>query len=211
MNAPSKNILRFEYLFLYVVLPISFCFHFAIGIKIGIGLVCFLYLMVKLIQNKVVFFKGAFTLVSKKSIYGMLVNLTVLIIVTIAYLYNSNPEALFNVISTKPKMWLTFIGVYSFLSVIPQEIIYRTFYFHRYESLFPSRTLLLFSNAAVFSLGHIFFNNLLVSAITFVGGIVFALSYQKTKSLLWVSIEHAIYGGWLYTVGFGEILGFPTP
>ncbi|WP_193316028.1 CPBP family intramembrane glutamic endopeptidase [Flavicella marina] len=108
-------------------------------------------------------------------------------------------------------MWITFIGVYTFLSVIPQELIYRSFYFNRYQKLINNKHLLLFMNAIVFSLGHIFFMSPLVLGITFVGGWVFAYTYTNTKSLLLVSIEHAIYGCWLYTVGFGELLGFPVP
>ena len=132
-------------------------------------------------------------------------------IVAAAALILTNPDALFNVIKVKPTMWISFICIYSFLSVIPQEIIYRSFYFERYKKIFPNKTLFIFSNALVFSLGHIFFNNLLVSVITFIGGLIFAYTYKKTKSMLLVSIEHAIYGCWLYTVGFGEILGFPSP
>jgi membrane protease YdiL (CAAX protease family) len=49
-----------------------------------------------------------------------------------------------------------------------------------------------------------------VLAFTFIGGILFAYTYQKTKSTLLVSIEHAIYGCWLFTVGMGTMLGFPS-
>jgi membrane protease YdiL (CAAX protease family) len=62
----------------------------------------------------------------------------------------------------------------------------------------------------VFSLGHIFFKNALVMVLTFLGGILFALTFNKTKSTLLVSIEHAIYGSWLFTVGMGSMLGFPS-
>ena len=65
-------------------------------------------------------------------------------------------------------------------------------------------------NAALFSLAHIFFKNTLVMILTFIGGILFALTFKKTKSTLLVSIEHAIYGSWLFTVGMGEMLGFPN-
>jgi membrane protease YdiL (CAAX protease family) len=64
-------------------------------------------------------------------------------------------------------------------------------------------------NAALFSLAHVFFKNALVMLLTFTGGILFALTFRKTKSTLLVSIEHSIYGCWLFTVGMGEILGFP--
>lgn len=46
--------------------------------------------------------------------------------------------------------------------------------------------------------------------LTFIGGLLFALTFKKTKSTLLVSIEHAIYGSWLFTVGMGEMLGFPS-
>ena len=100
--------------------------------------------------------------------------------------------------------------IYSFFSVYPQELIYRTFYFQRYKSLFKSKVLLIFLNAVVFCLAHIFFQNTFVLILTFLGGLLFALTYQKTKSTLLVSIEHAIYGCWLFTVGMGNMLGFPS-
>ena len=46
--------------------------------------------------------------------------------------------------------------------------------------------------------------------LTFLGGLIFAITYYKTKSTLLVSIEHAIYGCWLFTVGMGDMLGFPS-
>jgi hypothetical protein len=55
-----------------------------------------------------------------------------------------------------------------------------------------------------------FFKNTLVLFLTFLGGVLFALTYNKTRSTLLVSIEHAIYGSWLFTVGMGNMLGFPS-
>ena len=52
-------------------------------------------------------------------------------------------------------------------SVYPQELIYRTFYFHRYSSLFRNKTLFIFLNAILFSLAHLFFRNALVLILTF--------------------------------------------
>jgi CAAX protease family protein len=64
-------------------------------------------------------------------------------------------------------------------------------------------------NAALFSIAHIFFRNIYVIILTFSVGILFALSYIKTRSLFLVSIDHAIYGFWISTLGVGEILAFP--
>jgi membrane protease YdiL (CAAX protease family) len=62
----------------------------------------------------------------------------------------------------------------------------------------------------LFSWAHIFFKNSLVMILTFLGGILFAITFKKTQSTLLVSIEHAVYGCWLFTVGMGSMLGFPT-
>jgi membrane protease YdiL (CAAX protease family) len=68
---------------------------------------------------------------------------------------------------------------------------------------------LVFINGVLFSLAHLFFRNTLVSVLTFLGGLLFALTFLKYKSTLLVSIEHALYGNWLFTVGMGQMLAFP--
>jgi membrane protease YdiL (CAAX protease family) len=119
-------------------------------------------------------------------------------------------ENLFYVVMHKPILWVSILFIYSIFSVYPQELIFRTFYFQRYKSLFKSKALLIFINAIVFSLAHLFFRNTLVLVLTFLGGLLFAFTFYKSKSTLFVTIEHAIYGCWLYTVGMGSMLGFPS-
>jgi len=46
------------------------------------------------------------------------------------------PDELFKVPTTKPSLWIGISFVYVFLSVIPQEYIYRVFFFSRYQGLF---------------------------------------------------------------------------
>ena len=110
----------------------------------------------------------------------------------------------------KPILWILILFFYSLFSVYPQELLYRTFFFDRYKNLFKNELLFIIINAFLFSLAHLFFKNGLVLIITFIGGIIFAFTYKKTQSTVLVSIEHAIYGCWLFTVGMGEILGFPS-
>lgn len=64
-------------------------------------------------------------------------------------------------------------------------------------------------NAIIFSLAHLFFKNGLVLLVTFIGGVIFSLTYLKFKSTALVTIEHALYGNWLFTVGMGQMLDFP--
>ena len=135
--------------------------------------------------------------------------LTIVCITTI-FVWFTNNETLYNVLLIKPKLWLFILFVYSVFSVYPQELIYRAFYFKRYHEFFKNKSLFIFINAIVFSLGHIFFRNSLVLILTFLGGLLFAFTFNKTKSTLLVSIEHAVYGCWLFTVGMGDMLGFPA-
>ncbi|MDP0492650.1 MAG: CPBP family intramembrane metalloprotease [Verrucomicrobiota bacterium JB023] len=122
-----------------------------------------------------------------------------------------DPEKMFLVPRLDAGMWVTMILVYSFLSVYPQEFLYRLFFFARYQCLFRSVPLLITANAVVFSLAHLMFWNALVMGMTLVGGFLFAFTYQRTKSLLLVSLEHALYGSWIFTLGMGEMLAFPMP
>jgi len=94
--------------------------------------------------------------------------------------------------------------------VYPQELLYRTFFFQRYENLFKNEKIFIFINALLFSLAHLFFKNTLVLLLTFIGGVLFAITFKNSKSTVLVSIEHSIYGCWLFTVGMGNMLGFPS-
>ena len=75
------------------------------------------------------------------------------------------PEKLFFVIRENPLMWLGISIFYTVVSVYPQELIYRHFFYWRYSHLLsPSYFLIL--NAVLFSLAHTMFMNNLVFALT---------------------------------------------
>jgi membrane protease YdiL (CAAX protease family) len=116
------------------------------------------------------------------------------------------PEALFSLMSRNPKAWMFVMIAYPLVSVIPQELVYRVFFFDRYQPLFGSGIGMVFASAVVFSYGHIAFRNWPAVALTFFGGLLFARTYQRTSSLMFVAIEHALYGCALFTLGFGEFL-----
>ncbi len=118
-------------------------------------------------------------------------------------------EDLFRVVLNQPLLWLGISLFYVLFSVIPQEVIYRHFFFARYQALVTNRAAFVLLNASLFSLAHLMFENLLVLALTFVGGILFALTYQRKRSLILVCLEHSLYGLWLYTLGLGQMLAFP--
>ncbi|MEN7550983.1 CPBP family intramembrane glutamic endopeptidase [Rapidithrix thailandica] len=119
------------------------------------------------------------------------------------------PSSLFDFPAHNPNMWLLTILLYPLWSVFPQEVIYRAFFFHRYKELFQKPWALLLMNALLFSFSHIIFNNLLCLVMTFFGSIIFAWTYLKSKSVLAVSIEHALYGNYIFTVGLGKYFFLP--
>jgi len=104
---------------------------------------------------------------------------------------------------TAPVLWAAIMILYPLLSVYPQEIIYRAFFFHRYKRIFNSERISLFASAAAFGFAHIIFSNYIAVTLSAVGGILFGQNYRKNKSLALVSIEHALYGCWIFTIGLG--------
>lgn len=198
-----------ELFFLFILLPISFLFKYPAPIKAGLTLTGFIYIIVHLIKSKSLKLRLPTKAYWKPFWKETIIKLSVIITITSLYVFWIAPDKLFSVLIQKPRLWVIILFIYSFLSVWPQEIIYRTFFYSRYEYLIKSKWLFLFINAILFSLAHIFLKSSLVLLLTFLGGVLFAFTYQKTKSTMLVSIEHAIYGNWLFTVGMGEMLAFP--
>ena len=199
-----------EFFLLFVLIPISMALSFLIWIKLAIGLLGFgyvIFVLLKIDKNKFSISKNINWNVFWKQ---TLIKLIGIIIITTLFVWFTNREELFNVLLYKPKLWIFILFIYSLFSVYPQEIIYRTFFFQRYSIIFRNQKLIILINAIVFSLAHIFFRNTLVMILTFLGGLLFAITFIKTRSTLLVTIEHAIYGSWLFTVGMGSMLGFPS-
>jgi len=199
-----------EFFIIFVLIPVSFAVHYSPWVKLGIGISGFIYIVFVLLRLEKNRFKMAPNLNWKAFWKHTLFKLLGIVAITIIYVWLTDKTQLFTVVMNNPKLWVFILFFYSAFSVYPQELIYRTFFFQRYASLFKSEWLFIFVNAMLFSLAHIFFMNTLVMFLTFIGGILFALTYRKTKSTLLVSIEHAIYGCWLFTVGMGAMLGFPS-
>lgn len=199
-----------EFLILFILLPVSFSLDYPILIKMAMGLIGFIYVIFVLLKVEKLKFQITPNLDWKHFWTFTLLKFVGIAVITFVYVWLFDKNNLFTVVINKPKLWISIVFVYSLLSVYPQELIYRTFFFKRYQALFSNDNLFLFFNAIVFSLGHIFFKNTFVIVLTFLGGLLFARTYNRTKSTVLVSVEHAIYGSWLFTVGMGSMLGFPS-
>ena len=114
------------------------------------------------------------------------------------------PQLEWSFVRSNPTFWAIVMVAYPVLSVYPQGILYRAFFFERYATLFPGKWTMIVASAAAFAFLHIIFRNTLAVALTFAGGLLFAFRYAETNSLLTSSVEHALFGCWLFTVGLGQ-------
>lgn len=123
----------------------------------------------------------------------------ILLIITF-YFFN---EKFFIIQNNKPEILWKIMILYPIFSALPQEFIFCKFFFYRYKSIFKSDNNLVISSALFFSITHILFLNFIAPILSFIGGLLFANTYNKHRSLLLVSIEHGLYGNTLFFIGLG--------
>ncbi len=114
------------------------------------------------------------------------------------------PNRLFNLPSEKPYLWLAVMILYPVLSVYPQEMIYRRYFFRRYSVLVEKPWLRVAVSAALFGWMHVIFRNDIAIVLTAIGGFIFADTYRRTGSLRLTCLEHSLYGQLIFTIGLGE-------
>jgi len=114
------------------------------------------------------------------------------------------PHLEWSFVRSNPVFWAIVMVAYPVLSVYPQGILYRAFFFERYATLFPGKWAMIVASAAAFAFLHIIFRNWIAVVLTFAGGLLFAARYAETDSLFTSSFEHALYGCWLFTIGLGQ-------
>lgn len=116
------------------------------------------------------------------------------------------PDQLLNLPRQRPGLWALVMVAYPVLSVVPQNIVYRAFIFHRYACVFRSPRAMVWASACAFSWAHVVFWNPVALMLTLAGGLVFAETYARRPSVPLVSLEHALYGCLVFTVGLGGYL-----
>ena len=197
----------FELVALFVLIPLILVLGIKVWIKISIVLIALIY--VGVIGKESILSKLNWTIEFKdwRRILSLWLSMA---IVSSILCYYFLPENLFRTVLNKPLLWILIVFIYTVFSVIPQEVIYRKFFFDRYTHLFRDTTVLFVVNAFLFSLAHLFLWNAIVLVLTFFGGLLFSYTYNKTRSLMTAIIEHGLYGLWLFTIGAGEMLAFPS-
>jgi len=139
----------------------------------------------------------------KKEFARIIAIFAVAVIIISVWIFLKEKELLFRFVESHPLLWLIVIILYPLLSVYPQEFIYRKFFFSRYGKLFGEGFLMILMSSLAFSLMHIVFRNWIAVFLTFAGGLLFGWTYSRTKSMLLVVFEHALYGDFIFTIGLG--------
>lgn len=103
----------------------------------------------------------------------------------------------------RTEIWAIIMVAYPLISVIPQEVIFRLFFFERYAPIFKGEWPMILASGLAFGHAHLMFNNNIAYFLSIAGGILFSMTYTKTRNLTLVWLEHALYGQFIFTVGLG--------
>ena len=120
----------------------------------------------------------------------------------VALLTTLRPEALWALPRHNPGLMLAIWALYPLLSALPQELVFRALFFHRYALILPRGRAAIALNAAIFSFAHLMYWSWVVAVLTFVGGWFFARAYLK-RGFPSAWVLHAAAGNALFTVGMG--------
>jgi len=201
VSTVKKNRLIFEFVLIYLLIPIILFF---IKSKIAIFLVLIsIFILSIFLLNKDQKFK--FNNLKTKIHWKLCIILTILFFVTIyIYTFFLDQNLLFKFPLKHFFLWLVVIIFYPFLSVVPQEFIFRVLFFHRYSPLFKNRIdCSIIINTFIFSYSHLVFSNFHAILITTIASPLFAWAYIK-RSFATCIILHSIGGQLIFTIGLGK-------
>jgi len=129
----------------------------------------------------------------------------------LAYVFYFHREDLFNLPRANIWIYLGMCIFYPVFSAFGQEIIYRTFLSRRYSRIFTKGWQFILVSALTFSFMHIVYYNPVSLILTFIGGLYFAWNYQLTRSVLFTSVLHGIFGIIMFGVGLGQHFWLDMP
>lgn len=194
-----------DFLLIFIALPLVFYFELLQVPKIAALLGVTLIAVMLLWRDETYDFKHLFYKTSQADFLKSLLWKSGLVALSlIGLVFIVEPQSLFAFPKEQSLVWVLVLLLYPFLSALPQELLYREFFFNRYEKLFKKEWILVLMSALSFCFLHIVYDNIWAIILSLVGGFIFARSYQKTRSLFWVSLEHAIYGILVFTIGMGN-------
>lgn len=199
---PSRLWLAVEYLFLFFMLPLVYVAGFwpwhPMLLMIPPGIVAVLW-YVSDPQRRAMVLHVPDPVANLRGILLLFLVLGTLLIALLSLTLPS--EQLFWMPRNRPGIWALLLVAYCLISVVPQELYFRSFWFERYSSLFRTPASLIAANAIAFAFPHVMFENWIAPVLCLAGGVIFSLRFLKTRSLLLTSFEHAAWGMLMLSVG----------
>lgn len=136
---------------------------------------------------------------------GILLRSAVAWIVIFALVQWLYPNRLLCLAANAPAFVAAISVAYALLSVLPQEVVFRSYAAWRLDGcgvpFLPAALL----SAAVFGWVHILYGSWLSVLLCFVGGIVFYRTYRKHRSLAAVWLEHSLFGAAIFVLGLDPL------
>ena len=139
----------------------------------------------------------------KKELRGILIRLAVLGSMLTVPVLVLQPENFLAFPKEAPRTWLYVMLFYPLVSAYPQELIFRSFVFHRYQLIFGDGQMMIIASAVGFGMAHLFFGNWIAPVLSALGGYLFAVTYSRSRTILASSVEHGLWGDFIFTVGLG--------
>jgi len=149
--------------------------------------------------------------VSRRILFGNAIIILLAALLMLGYVYFFDRENLFNLPRANIWLYLALCLFYPVFSAFGQEIIYRTFLSRRYSMILPKGWQFVLASALTFSFMHIVYYDPVSMILTFIGGLYFARVYQQTRSVLFTSVLHGIFGIMIFGVGLGQYFWLDIP
>ena len=149
--------------------------------------------------------------VPQHTLYVSALIILVSALLMLGYVWMFERENLFNLPRANIWIYLALCIFYPVFSAYGQEIIYRTFLARRYSAIFPRSWQFVLASAVSFSFLHIVYYDPVSMILTFIGGLYFAWIYWQTRSVLFTSVLHGIFGIMIFGVGLGQYFWLDMP
>ena len=141
----------------------------------------------------------------RKALPGILLRAAIAWVIVAAFVLLLYPGRFLCFASSRPLLLLGIVAGYSVASVIPQEIAFRSYARFRFDALGWRLLPAVLTSAALFGWVHIIFGSWLSVLLAFFAGISFYLTYNRTRSLAAVWLEHSLFGAAVFTLGLDEL------
>lgn len=203
MEIHKKLIRWVELVVIYIGIPLLYYWDCIPVHKLApLGVVFFVYLIIVLRDKS--FKRHKFRLNGFKAWNMIFYRTAITVVFLLMYVWTAFPDQLFRYPAEQTWFWVSLLILYPLWSVIPQEFVYRVYFYHRFKHIIKDRNTLVLLNAVLFSFLHIIFHNWVAITLTFVAGIIFSLTYLRYRSFSITVLEHVIYGSLIFTIGPGD-------